>query len=224
MKLSISVMAHPKRKEFFNYLKRHLSSPPFSIDEGKGLIWNCRNAWSMYDPKADYHVVIQDDAIICRNFLKKAPEVLKKANGLPVSFFHVSPLSYAKHRHQRIAEGCIIQHGLSGGVALCLPTKLIPAMLAFFDASKLPCDDHRIGTFLSTRKIPLYFPIPSLVDHRVGNPSLCWKKPSQHMANEFVDKRLESPKDGLSKGRIAVNVKMLGLVAKARETRLNTRI
>lgn len=192
MKMSVSVMAHPKRKEFFPYLKRHLPGAFWSIDEGKGLIWNCRNAWGAYDPKADYHVVIQDDALICRKFFEKAEEVLKKAEGLPVSFFHVSPLSYAKHRHQRIQNGCIIQHGLSGGVALCLPTKLIPAMLAFYDASKLPCDDHRVGTFLSTRKIPWYFPMPSLIDHRVGNASICWNKKSIHKANEWIDTKREN--------------------------------
>lgn len=189
MKLSISVMGHPKRSEFFPYLKDRLGDVPFSIDEGKGLIWNCQNAWSMYDPLADYHVVIQDDAIVCDNFRERAVEVLKKANGLPVSFFHVSPLSYRKYKQQREETGGIIQPGLSGGVALCLPVKLIPEMLVHYNADTVPHDDHRVGRFLLSKNIPFYFPFPSLIDHRVGNMSIMWKKPSAHSANEYIDRK-----------------------------------
>jgi len=190
MKLSISVMAHPKRKEFFGYLREKLGDVPFSLDEGKGLIWNCRNAWSMYDPACDYHVVIQDDAIICTDFYNRAIEILKNAQGLPVSFFHVSPLSYQKYKQQRLETGHIIQAGLSGGVALCLPTKLIPAMLAYYDADTVPHDDHRIGRFLMSINTSWFFPIPSLIDHRTGNASMMWKKPSTHKANEYIDREI----------------------------------
>lgn len=188
MKLSISVMAHPKRQEFFSYLKERLGDVPFSIDDGKGLIWNCRNAWSMFDPTADYHVVIQDDAIVCNDFKNRAEKILEEAQGLPVSFFHVSPLSYKKYKEQRKETGHIIQPNLSGGVALCLPTKMIPAMLAHYDADTVPHDDHRVGRFLFSINTPIFFPFPSLIDHRVGNPSIMWKKPSAHPANEYIDR------------------------------------
>jgi hypothetical protein len=187
MKMSISVMAHPARKEFFDYLKSKLGDVPFSIDEGKGLIWNCRNAWSMYDPLADYHVVIQDDAIVCDNFMERAQDILKKAQGLPVSFFHVSPLSYKKYREQREKTGAIIQPKLSGGVALCLPVALISSMLEHYDQDKSPFDDERVGRFLLSIKTPLYFPFPSLIDHRIGNRSMMWKSASSHKANEYID-------------------------------------
>lgn len=188
MKMSISVMAHPARAEFFEYLKLKLGDVPFSIDEGKGLLWNCRNAWSMFDPTADYHVVIQDDAIVCDDFYKRALPVLEKANGLAVSFFHVSPLSYKKYREQREKTGAIIQDSLSGGVALCLPTKLIPAMLEHYDLDTVPFDDSRVERYLKSVPLKLYFPFPSLIDHRTGNNSIMWKKPSPHRANEYIDR------------------------------------
>jgi hypothetical protein len=188
MKLSISIMAHPARADFFSYLKEKLGDVPMSIDDGKGLIWNCRNAWSMYDPTADYHVVIQDDAIVCENFYNLAKIVLEKANGLPVSFFHVSPLSYKKYREQREKTGAIIQDRLSGGVALCLPVSLIPEMLAHYDADISPFDDERVSRFLRSKKIPFYFPMPSLIDHRTGNQSIMWHKSSPHKANEYIDR------------------------------------
>jgi hypothetical protein len=188
MKLSISVMGHYKRAEFFPYLVEKLGDVPFSVDTGQGLIANCRNAWTMYDPTADYHVVIQDDAIVCDNFMARAIEVMKKASGLPISFFHVSPISYKKYKLQREETGAIIQPGLSGGVALCLPVKYIPDMLKHYDADTVPHDDHRIGRFVMSIKQPFYFPIPSLIDHRTGNASMMWRKPSTHKANEYIDR------------------------------------
>jgi hypothetical protein len=142
----------------------------------------------MYDPTADYHVVIQDDAIVCDNFKERAEKILEQAQGLPVSFFHVSPLSYKKHREQRLSSGYIIQPSLSGGVALCLPTKLIPEMLIHYDGDIVPHDDHRIGRFLLSINVPWFFPMPSLIDHRVGNPSIMWKTVSTHPANEYIDR------------------------------------
>lgn len=188
MKLSISVMAHPSRQEFFEYLKSKLGDVPFSIDTGFGIIENCKRAWLMYDPTADYHVVIQDDAIICDDFYNRAIEVLKKADKKAVSFFHVSPISYNKHRQEAKETGAIVQPGLSGGVALCIPTDFIKPMIKHYDGLKFPCDDHRVGNFLITKNIPIYYPIPSLIDHRVGNMSVMWKKPSKHRANEYIDR------------------------------------
>lgn len=184
-------MAHPRRAEFFDYLKSKLGDVPFAIDDGCGLIKNCRNAWALYDLTADYHCVIQDDAIICENFYNRAIEVLEKAEGLPVSFIHISPISYQKFKADREKFGAIKHLGLGGGVALCLPTKLIPEMLAHYDADNVTMDDHRIGRFTISKNLMWYFPIPSLVDHRTGNASICNPKPSANRANEYIDREKE---------------------------------
>lgn len=183
-------MAHPSRSEFFEYLRERLGDVPFAIDDGCGLIQNCRRAWTMYDPTADYHVVIQDDAIICNDFYNRAVAVLEKANGLPVSFIHISPVSYKKFKADREKNGAIMHLGLSGGVALCLPTKLIPEMLAHYDNNKTPMDDHRVGMYTISKGLNWYFPIPSLVDHRVGNPSVVHKRTVAVWANEYIDREL----------------------------------
>ena len=41
MNLSISVMAHPSRAEFFPYLSERLGSPLFSVDQHDNLLENC---------------------------------------------------------------------------------------------------------------------------------------------------------------------------------------
>ncbi len=189
-KLSISVMAHPSRKEFFEYLKSKLGDVRFSIDEGKGLILNCRNAWSMYDPTADFHVVIQDDAIVCENFRELAENFLDKFPDMPVSFFHTDNMSWKKRRRDGLRDGYIKHSALGGGVALCLPTKLIPEMLMMYDELLFKADDHRVGHFVLKKRLEWHFPIPTLIDHRIGNMSICWKTQSKYPSPLFVDNKI----------------------------------
>lgn len=193
MKLSISVMAHPEREMYFDYLKKMLGDVPFAIDTGCGLLENCKNAWKLHDPTADYHLVIQDDAVICENFRERALEFLAKAQNSPVSFIYINPIPFIKNAKEIYERGYIRQPGLSGGVALCLPVRLIKRMLEHYDTLKLPHDDHRIGNFLITNGIQIYSPIPSLVDHRVGNKSVFWKRTSLHQAYDYCEKKTKRP-------------------------------
>ena len=180
---------HPSRLEFLPYLVSKLGVCPVALDEGVGLIANCRRAWTLYDSGADYHCVIQDDAIVCDNFFPRAEAVLKKAHGLPISFFFAQSKFYKKFKAEREATGAICHKALYGGVAICLPVSLIPAMLEHYDADHVPMDDHRIGRFLLDNHIDIYCPIPSLIDHRVGNMSVCHKSVSETQASEYIDRK-----------------------------------
>lgn len=187
--MSVSIMAHPSRSEFFSYLRERLGDVPFSVDDGIGLIANCRRAWTLFDPAADYHCVIQDDAIVCDDFYARAEAVCEKANGKAVSFFFAQSKFYKKFRAEREATGAICHKSLYGGVAVCLPTSLISQMLEFYDRQTLPMDDHRINRFLMSIGLDIYCPIPSLIDHRIGNMSVCHKGKSETTACEFIDKK-----------------------------------
>lgn len=179
---------HPSRKEFLPYLEQKLGKWPVALDEGCGLLQNCKNAWLMHDKTADYHVVIQDDCIVCDDFYNKATAYLEKANGLPVSFFYSQSKFYNKFKKERAETGAIIKKALYGGLAICLPVKLIPAMLEFYDKQKIPFDDHRIGLFCMANKLNIYNPFPCLIDHRVGHMSVFTGQLSQARAAEYIDK------------------------------------
>lgn len=180
-------MAHPKRAEYIPYLKSRLGDVPVAMDDGCGLLENCKRAWRLRDPNADYHVVIQDDCIICDDFYNRAVERIKKANGLAVSFFYSQSKFYRKFLNEAKTTGAITKKGLYGGLAICLPTKLIPEMLAHYESQKGPFDDHRINKFLMSKKIDIYSPIPCLVDHRQNHMSLFTGKKSQAQACQFID-------------------------------------
>lgn len=187
MKLSISIMAHPSRAEYIPYLKSKLGDVPVAIDDGCGLLENCKRAWLLHDPTADYHVVIQDDSIVCDDFYNRAIERIEKADGLAVSFFYSQSKFYQKFKKERLENGAIVKKGLYGGLAICLPVYLIDDMLSFYDKDTIPFDDHRINRFLMSRNIDIFSPFPCLIDHRQGHMSVFTGQLSQARAAEYID-------------------------------------
>lgn len=186
IKLSISVMAHPSRAQFFPYLKEKLGIPlsKFSIDSQNNLLANSRAAWMKHDPHASFHVVIQDDALICDNFMEKAIAFItaqeerriregRKAQGY--NFFlkqdpNLSPLW--------VKDGAYTDNVTRGGVAICLPVTHIQAMLAEFDRQRSKHDDDRISEYCKRNGVKILFPVPSLIGHRNDVPSVASNKQS----------------------------------------------
>jgi hypothetical protein len=177
LKLSISIMAHPKRKDFIPYLQEKLGKCPVSFDEGFGLWENAKHAWKMYDPKADYHLVIQDDAIICDNFMERASETIRQSEALfknrpHLINFYYDALLTPSNAKEIIKQKYIIRSKICWAVAICVPTSLINEMIAFCDSLNIPQDDEKITAFMRSKKLKCYFPIPSLIDHRTEENSL----------------------------------------------------
>ena len=75
-------MMHPDREKFKPYLLDKLGNVPVVLDN-KNSIWDtCQRAWAEFDPTADYHVVIQDDALVCDDFKEKAEKLQSDLNGV----------------------------------------------------------------------------------------------------------------------------------------------
>lgn len=179
-------MAHESREKYFDYLRKELGDVPFSIDKVKGHkghigVWkNCKRAWEMHDPKADYHVVIQDDAVLCKGFRKKAEDFInqfhtdKKLRGF--SFFYGDKLGFRDMGMQGKKDGCVFRSSPNWGVAICMPTHIIQKMIEECDKMYQPEDDVRISKFTKKIGMVIVFPIPSLVDHREEDVSLVGDK------------------------------------------------
>lgn len=196
--LSISVMAHPSRERFFPYLKERLGDVPFSIDHDSEGVWpNARRAWSMFDPEAQFHVVIQDDAIVCDNFLERAEEAIYDGfrkgihaasdAGFAVSFYFGNRSGLHGQAKEGMERGYTTMRRTPWAVAICLPTNLIPEMLEFCEGLAMPQDDARIGTFIKSKEMKVYFPLPSLISHRTGEESLVGDPGKGRQAAFFID-------------------------------------
>lgn len=183
-------MAHPSRVEYFGYLRDTIGdcTIPISVDDGCGIWENCKRAWRAHDKDADWHLVLQDDAIICENFKERLQDVIIKAKEKKC----VASLFFGKRTllmdvgKEGMKHGFVIKGMLHWGLAICLPVELIEPMIRFGDKMNIPQDDARISNFLMKRKIGIYYPLPSIVDHRITK-SLVGDLGPARVAYKFID-------------------------------------
>lgn len=176
MKLSVSIMAHPSRAQYVEGLKNILGDVPVAVDTGDGIWRNRVAASQMYEPTAEYHLVLQDDAILCNDFMKKAVDVIDKRRGDAISFyFGKRGVRIVGDREEEIKKnGGLVWNWLGWGVAICLPVKIIPGLIRFCDAMTRYArhDDTRMSHYLRKISMNIFYPVPSLVDHRTDAKSI----------------------------------------------------
>ncbi len=76
---------------------------------------------------------------------------------------------------------------LNWGVAIMLPTKLIPDMIKFGNNYPSNEDDTKIKFFLMQNKIQTIYPYPCLIDHRRAdeNPTLTMSANTDRYSTTF---------------------------------------
>lgn len=188
-------MAHPKRKEWAEELSEKLGGVPIGWDD-KNQVWDTRKkALELIDKDSKYALVLQDDAIICDDFLKKVEEFILNIEGiypdedLAFQLFYGNRVQNRKEIDRGMAIGHIRKKFLSWGVAIITPTRLIRDMIRFGNGYYSWQDDTKIKHFLLSRGIPMIYPMPCLVDHRrmKENPTLVPSKDSDRYSNVFID-------------------------------------
>lgn len=160
-------MATPARKEFVDLLKSRLGDIPVSYDVGLGIWDNRVNAMLSYEDDADFHCVLQDDAIPCTDFYNEVKKVVVDKNKAYSLYFgnRKNMISTAK---QADINGGIDMKWVSWGVAIVLPTRIIVDLIKYWEDRKelIRHDDTRIAKYLEKIGMITHYPMPSLVDHR----------------------------------------------------------
>lgn len=184
MTISVSIMAHPSRKDFipciFDKLGREV---PVAWDRINNRWDTGRRAWELHDPAASHHLVLQDDVLLSKDLLTALPKVVAAIPDQPISLFvrhkrRWNPLVLKCQRRPRVRW--LILQRLNWGPAVLLPVQDIAPMLAWVEANcHMPNYDVRIGYWYLTQNRPVYYTMPSLVDHRIEGDSLVWNLKSQ---------------------------------------------
>lgn len=174
-------MAHPNRVEQVAHLDRRLGNPGLPVgwdDEGPPTrdpdrTWRtARKAWELRDEGADWHLLLQDDAIVNPDLLRVAACALRYVPENAVVSFYMGtrrPVPGVWHALAKKAD----EHGaawivgplLMWGVALAVPTHRIPAMIAHADRQYQLADDQRVGRWARAEHLEPWYSWPSLVDH-----------------------------------------------------------
>lgn len=162
---SLSIMAHPSRKHLIPYLKEKLGDIPVSMDTDNNIWHTCREAWRLADLTKDYHFVIQDDAIIGKDFYKRLSDLIQKGEYV-YNLYLGRPRTAGKVLECKAKGGdhLIFEH-IYHEIALGIPTKYIKELIEYGDSINAEHDRH-INSFIRSKGLKVYFPMPSLINHR----------------------------------------------------------
>lgn len=174
MKISIAIMAHPDRTvqaiALYNKIVQYDLVEPHIIWDQQNNEWHTgRRALAYGIGKGDYHVVLQDDAIINEHFYYNLVKAINAAPQYTLISLYTGTVRPFNQRVGAAVEKAKGASWLSGyllfwGVGIVIPTSHIEPMLEYADNSDEPYDT-RIGMFYYSNMIPVLYTNPSLVDH-----------------------------------------------------------
>lgn len=186
MNLSVAVMAHRKREHLIPALLAGLG-----IGE-EHVVWDTTNnrwdtgrrAMAAYDPAADWHMVVQDDVIVCADFIEGMTKALEHVpperivqpyvgTRRPLQGYVMEVIAKA----DEIGASWLEMRALMWGTVIIVPTWTIDDMLVWCDRRAWPNYDKRVGQYYYAKLAwSTYYTWPSLSDHmdpdRDGEPSI----------------------------------------------------
>ena len=181
-KLSVAIMAHAKRKDWVPGLSAQLPDGHVVAWDRKNDRWDTgARALAAHQPDAEWHMVIQDDALLPPDFYEGVARMLRYVPPEhPVGLYYgrVRPRSQDTwslvKRAERENASFIVHNGPWWGVGIVIPTKHIREIIRWGDANQqIPNYDRRIARWYAAQEIPCYYTNPSLIEHRTeNNPSL----------------------------------------------------
>jgi hypothetical protein len=184
--VSISIMAHESRREFIPYIHEKLGYEcPVAWDRYQDRRETGRRAWQLHDPEASHHLVLQDDVLLPRDLPQTLEQLVKIIPDQPISLFANDKKPWDKFidkcRRRSFEVRWLVMPRLNWGPAILLPVKHIAPMLDWMARHVfLPNYDMAIAYYyLAARGLPVWYTMPSLVDHRTDGESLVWTLQSQ---------------------------------------------
>lgn len=211
-RLSVTVMAHRSRADLVPGLVEQLG---ISTDQ---VVWDRydnrwdtgRRAWEAHDPGATHHLVIQDDALVCRDLpaaleagLDHVPEQAIVSPYVGTRRPMAAKVERAVTQAQTAGSSWIVMRGLNWGVGICAPVASIPEMLVWCDRQTYPNYDRRVGRYYLERRWPTWCTWPSLVDHREV-PSLCGHGGGR-VAHQFLGEDASALEVDFSRGAVIMS-------------------
>lgn len=206
MGISITIMAHPNRKAQAEALLDQLRQYSFC---DISITWDeLNNEWHTGERalragigKGEWHIVVQDDAILSPFFYEN---VLGAINNVPVKTLISLYVGTARPFGDRVKVAVNkayyatwLRHMLLlWGVGILIPSDHIEPMLEFI-SGRDELYDTRIGIFYQRNRLPVYYTMPSLVDHddEIGSLLDHGHGPEPRIAHRLADGLISWNKD-----------------------------
>lgn len=136
-------------------------------------VWRtAKRAWQLHNPEADWHLLLQDDAILTPGLMDTLVGALEHVPPRCIISLYAGtgrpiPWVWQKLSEQADVAGAswIVGPRSMWGVALLLPVPVIGEMIAYCDTQHGIPDDMRVGRWARRQRYEAWFPWPCLVDH-----------------------------------------------------------
>lgn len=169
IKLAVVIMAHPSRREWAELLSNELGAPV--VYDRISNVWDtCRRAWLKgLTLKADYVLVLQDDALVCPDFMRRAEQFIRyhQDEDFIFSFFAGQMLGERIRHAITNKRDYVISGMIYNEIALCMKTEHIERMVEFCDRHEATTD-HFINQWSRMRHMKIIYSVPSLIEHRTS--------------------------------------------------------
>ena len=176
--LSIAIMAHPKREAYIPTLRTKIGRPVRVTWDRINDRWDTgRRSLLAYDSSKSHHMVIQDDAVVCRDLpagVERALRFTPRDSILGLYLGRTKAWRPVWVRAQRVQPDLswVRMQELMWGVGVVIPTRLIDEIVEIGDQyPEIANYDSRISAACMKLGLPVWYPWPSLVSHRLS-PSL----------------------------------------------------
>jgi hypothetical protein len=191
--ISVAVMAHPDRRTMVLDLVGSIDTDVTVVWDEKSNEWDTgRRALLAADRDALYHVVLQDDALVCADLTAGLTHALTRApRNAMVSLYigaarpHRSRVSRAIERAAETGCSWVVMPALYWGVGLVFPAALIDEIVRVGDRTPVLEYDRRLSTVARKMRMPVWYTWPSLCDHLDGPSLLRHDVPHTRHAHRF---------------------------------------
>lgn len=163
-------------------------------DTAKKGVWPpARQAWkkSLYSG-ASHHIVLQDDALACRNFLDVAARLCALKPEELICYFSMRK---AAAEAAEAGKNWFITNEGAWGTALCFPHEMLAGILAWEKTAikrDCPYDDVRVAAYLKWgpgKGKRVWHPCPCLVEHAAPSDSLLGHSNRNRVAKVWIGDR-----------------------------------
>lgn len=179
MNVAVHVQAHPSRAEMAEALQAQIPGSRIVYDpcpaNERPSAWRTYRACLEQVPHDATHLlIVQDDALLCRDFAEVLPRVAAARPNHIVCLFVAGVPQIAANAIMRACAADlpfadIMVTGWMPAVATMWPRSEIAPSLAYVDAQRWPdnftADDEIIGRCARALSIPVVATVPSLVEH-----------------------------------------------------------
>jgi len=130
---------------------------------GRGSWWTAKKCWEAGSTSnASHHLLLQDDIVVCNNFVNGVKKVIDAYPDEIISLFHGPRKSFNNSARWGLSEGV-------WGQGVVMPVPMVQEFLKWESeniSTDFPHDDSRVSLFAIKTKRYVKVPFPNLINHR----------------------------------------------------------